>query len=164
MYFAAQIVQINTSRGGVPKRGAARETVTFSGLSQDDQADKVHHGSPEQALCLYSLDLIMALQVEGHPIFAGSTGENLTIAGLDWRLMTPGAQFKIGHDIIIEITDYATPCTTIQASFKRGEFKRISQRVNPGWSRLYAKVLQGGEVTVGDSIHYLEEEERLSVT
>ncbi len=164
MEFAAQIVQINTSRGGVPKRGVGRETVTFSGLSQDDQADKIHHGSPEQALCLYSLDLIMALQVEGHPIFAGSTGENLTIAGLDWRLMQPGEQFKIGHDIIIAITDYATPCTTIKESFKNGEFKRIGQHLNPGWSRLYAQVLQGGEVTVGDSIHLLREEERLAVS
>jgi MOSC domain-containing protein YiiM len=161
MDFAAQIVQINTSPGGVPKRGVGRSTVGFRGLVNDDQADKEHHGSPEQALCLYSLDLIMALQVEGHPIFAGSTGENLTVAGLDWRQMVPGEQFKIGHDIIIEITDDATPCSTIAGSFKRGEFKRISEKVNPGWSRWYAKVLQGGEVMVGDSIFRLREEQRL---
>lgn len=161
--FAAQIIQINTSPGGVPKRGIAQSTVTLRGLPDDHQADQEHHGSPDQALCLYSLDLIMALQVEGHPIFAGSTGENLTIAGLDWRQMQPGAQFKIGHDIIIEITDYATPCTTIKDSFKDGAFKRIGQHLNPGWSRLYAKVLQGGNLTVGDSIHLLREDERLSI-
>lgn len=154
--FAAQIFQINISPGGVPKRPVRSAVLTERGLEGDDHNDKVHHGSLSQALCIYSLDLILALQVQGHPIFCGSTGENLTVAGLDWTEVVPGARFQIGHDILIEITDYATPCETIKESFKNHEFKRISQKVNPGWGRMYAKVLQGGTIRLGDAIFKLD--------
>jgi MOSC domain-containing protein YiiM len=83
------IHQISLSGGGVPKlpvnrRGGPR------GVVGDDQADKRHHGHPEQALCVWSLEVIEALRDEGHPIEPGFAGENITVAGLDWTLVVPG--------------------------------------------------------------------------
>jgi len=40
--------------------------------------------------------LIQSLQAEGHPITVGSTGENLTLAGVDWRVMAPGVEVQGG--------------------------------------------------------------------
>ncbi|RMD76622.1 MAG: MOSC domain-containing protein, partial [Chloroflexi bacterium] len=40
-------------------------------------------------------------------------------------------------------------------SFQRGWFSRISQRLYPGWSRLYARVISEGEVKVGDRVIHL---------
>ena len=33
-----------------------------------------------------------------------------------------------------------------------GEFTRVSQKVHPGWSRYYARVLKEGIVTTGDRV------------
>ena len=50
------------------------------------------HGGPERAVSLFSLEVIRRLQDEGHPIYPGATGENLTVAGLDWAALAAGTQ------------------------------------------------------------------------
>ena len=52
----------------------------------------------------------------------------------------------------VEITDYATPCQTIIGSFADEQSKRISQKLHPGWARVYARVLTEGILTLGDSV------------
>ncbi|GAB4207810.1 MAG: hypothetical protein OHK0022_36520 [Roseiflexaceae bacterium] len=54
--------------------------------------------------------------------------------------------------MLIAITGYAAPCANIAQSFAEGAFKRISQKVHPGWSRLYAQVLREGTVRPGDPV------------
>ncbi|HKX74242.1 MAG TPA: MOSC domain-containing protein, partial [Acidimicrobiia bacterium] len=80
------IHQINTSPGGVPKAPIASGEVTVNGMVGDGHNDRVHHGGPDAALCLFSLEVIQEMQREGHPIFPGAAGENLTITGLDWSV------------------------------------------------------------------------------
>jgi MOSC domain-containing protein YiiM len=121
------------------------------GVEGDRQEDLRSHGGPDRAVCLYSLDLIEALQGEGHPISPGSIGENLTLSGIDWTAMRPDARLQIG-DALMEVTRATSPCTKIAESFTGGEFVRVSQKVHPGWSRFYARVLREGVVNVGDRI------------
>lgn len=155
----SHIFQINVSDGGVPKLPVHEVVLTENGLIGDRQRDLRYHGGVMRAVCLFSLDLILVLQAEGHSIHPGSTGENLTISGLDWREIGAGCRLSFGDEVSIEITSYADPCKHIAPSFVDGEFKRISQKVNPGWSRLYAKVLQGGLLKVGQNVK-LELQER----
>ena len=82
---SGRIVQISVSPGGVPKRPVEPADVTAAGLAGDAQRDLEHHGGPDRALCLFSMELIRALQAEGHPIAPGHIGENLTVEGLDWE-------------------------------------------------------------------------------
>lgn len=151
------IHQLNASRGGVPKLPLEHAEVGERGITADSQADKRHHGSPDQALCLYALEVIESLQAEGHPIYPGSTGENVTLAGVAWADLRPGARLRLGRDCLIEVTGYASPCKTITASFSDGDFNRINQQVYPGASRLYAKVIAGGGLVPGDPVMVLEE-------
>ena len=146
------IFQINASNGGVPKLSRKLGEVTINGLTGDNQANLDVHGGPERALCLYSLERILALQAEGHPIFPGSAGENLTLAGLDWSLVTPGARFQLGDGVLVQVTRYTSPCNTISGSFLKNDYSRISQKVFPGWSRVYAQVLQPGTIQVSDAV------------
>ena len=88
---------------------------------------------------------------EGHPIGTGTTGENLTISGLDWDLVTPGSLVEAG-EAILEVTDYTKPCRTIRESFTKQKFVRMSQKHHPGWSRVYARVLKEGLVRTGDAV------------
>jgi MOSC domain-containing protein YiiM len=145
------LVSINISKGGVPKRPLKYCLITEKGLEGDRQRDLEYHGGPMRAVSLYSQDLIKALQAEGHPIDAGTIGENLTLSGVTWGEMIPGARFDIG-EVRIELTDYAAPCNKIAASFHDRRMGRVAQKAHPGWSRLYARVLKEGTVRIGDSV------------
>jgi MOSC domain-containing protein YiiM len=149
----ARIVQINVNpNGGVPKHRVAQAEITMNGVAGDKQRDRRYHGGPSRAVSLYALEHIQALQAEGHRIKPGSTGENLTIRGLDWAALQLGDCLRIGDRVLIEITGYAAPCNNIAESFASGAFKRIAQKVHPGWSRLYARVLSEGIVREGDEV------------
>jgi len=145
------VVSINRSPGGVPKLPVADARVRAAGLEGDGHRDLRHHGGPDRALCLYSMDRIEALQREGHPIAPGTTGENLTIRSLAWDAVVPGAVLRMGG-VTLEITAYASPCTSIRPSFADLDSNRISQQKHPGWSRVYARVTGDGVVRVGDTI------------
>jgi MOSC domain-containing protein YiiM len=149
------IFQINASPGGVPKTALPQAEVTLAGLNGDRQRNLDVHGGPERALCLYALEIILELQKEGHPIFAGAAGENLTLTGLDWDLIVPGARLRLGRDLLVEVTRYTAPCSNIAYAFKEQAFTRISQKVHPGWSRAYARVLQPGLLFPGDPVEIL---------
>jgi MOSC domain-containing protein YiiM len=148
-----QLVQINVNpEGGVPKHAVPSARIHSEGVEGDRQRYLEFHGGPLRAVSLYSAEHIAALKAEGHPISPGSTGENLTISGLDWEALGVGDRLRIGAEVEIEITNHASPCENIGASFADGRFKRMSQKVHPGWSRLYARVLQPGTVRTGDAV------------
>lgn len=149
------IFQLNCSAGGVPKLAVSEALLTTNGLAGDYQAKRKIHGGPERALCLYAFELIRQLRAEGHPIFPGSIGENMTIAALDWSALAPGSRLAIGEEVVIEISSYTTPCKTIAASFTDGAYNRISQKNHPGWSRLYARVLKAGRLAAGQPVKVL---------
>lgn len=149
------IAQISVSSGGVPKLPVADATVGELGLAGDRHRG-AGHGGPERAVCLYSLEVIEQLQAEGHPIAPGTAGENVTVAGLDWQRIVPGARLRLGSQVLLEVTRYTTPCTNIAASFIDGEFIRILQDRYPGQSRVYTRVLAGGELCPGDPVEILD--------
>jgi MOSC domain-containing protein YiiM len=146
-----KVFSINCSEGGVPKLPVPEALVSVSGVFGDSQNNRKHHGGPDRAVCLFSLERIRALQEEGHPIGTGTTGENLTISGLDWDLVIPGSILEMG-DAILEVTSYTTPCRTIRESFIDWRFMRMSHKHHPGWSRVYARVLKEGMVRNGDMV------------
>lgn len=149
------LFQINVSQGGVPKLARAAAFVGGEGVEGDRQANLQVHGGPDRAVCLYALERIQALQAEGHPIFPGAIGENLTLTGLDWDKITPGIILHIGESLKLEITKYTTPCKTITAAFCEGDYGRVSQSNYPGWSRVYARVLNPGLIRPGDLVSIL---------
>lgn len=146
------LASINISSGGVPKGRVAGAQVARSGLVNDAQNDIIHHGGPERAVCVYSLERIRALQAEGHPIDVGTAGENVTVEGIDWDRVVPGARLRLGQEVILEVASFTKPCKTIRESFIDGKFVRISQKLYPGWSRVYTRVLSEGEIRSGDSV------------
>ncbi|HUR69214.1 MAG TPA: MOSC domain-containing protein [Candidatus Thermoplasmatota archaeon] len=150
---AARIFQLNVSPGGVPKRAVAHADLTPLGLAGDSVKDTRHHGGPDRALCLYALERILALQEEGATIFPGAIGENVTTVGLDWGRVVPGARMSLGP-ATIEITKYAVPCK-ITSPFVGGNVKLYAQDHRPGWSRVYARVLQEGRLEPGQRIELL---------
>jgi len=149
------IRSINISAGGVPKKAVTDAQVSRLGLVGDAHNDTEGHGGPERAVCIYALELIGLLQREGHPIDVGTAGENLTVEGISWHLLVPGARIRCGDEVELEVASFTSPCKTIKGSFIDGHFKRISQKVHPGWSRVYARVLAEGKIRNGDRIQVI---------
>ena len=77
-----------------------------------------YHGGPDRAVCLYSFDRIRALQEEGHHVSVGLLGENLTVMGLDWRLLTPGTRVQVGG-VRLLLTAFAVPCKNLSRVLRR---------------------------------------------
>lgn len=154
--LSGQIVQISVNpKGGVPKFGVTEAEVTSGGVKGDKQRDLRFHGGPERAVCLFSQERIDALRGEGHPIEPGSTGENITISGIDWDSLQLGDCLQLGERLVVQLTDYAAPCKNIAGSFQNEAFKRMSQKLHPGWSRVYARVLTEGTVREGDPVTWV---------
>jgi MOSC domain-containing protein YiiM len=150
--MSGTVVQINANDGGVPKLPVTGAEVTRDGLVGDRQADRKHHGRPFQALSLWSADVIAELAALGHPIAAGSAGENITLAGIDWAALRPGTLLSIGESLVAELSYPATPCRKQTRWFSDGDFGRIDYGHNPQWTRWYAWVREPGIVKPGDRV------------
>ena len=144
------VVQLNVSQGGVPKTPVDSVEVGFSGLEADSQNDRKHHGRPFQALCLWSEEIIEQLKADGHPIYAGAAGENVTIRGIDWTTLEPGTNIAIGSTLV-QISSYAVPCGKQAQWFSDRDVRRLHHG-NGEISRLYATVIEAGSISVGDEV------------
>lgn len=151
-----RIFQLNISPGGVPKLPVREAHISTLGLDGDGHAHPKIHGGPERAVCLYAVEVIAALQAEGHPIWPGSIGENVTVSGLDWPAIAKGTRLQLGDDVLLEVTRHTEPCKNITASFADGDFRRVDQDRHPGWSRVYARVLREGAVRVGQPVMVID--------
>lgn len=147
-----RVFQINISDGGVPKLPVLSAEVTANGLAGDRQRNLKYHGGPDRAVCLYSLERIVALQDQGHPVYPGAMGENLTLSGMQWDRLAPGVLMRIGERLLVELTSYADPCPDLLPYFTHGANHLVDQDKYPGWSRVYARVIEPGTVKVADEV------------
>ena len=157
MIEMATIVSINVSElGGVPKLPLKTAIVRFDGVEGDLNRFRMErkNGDPGRAVSIFSMERILQLQEEGHPIDIGTAGENFTIEGIDWSRMEVGMKIRLGS-AIIRLSEPCAPCSKIGGSFMEKEFSRIDQNKRKGWSRWSASVIEEGSVSVGDTV-YLE--------
>ena len=98
-----------------------------------------------------------ALRSEGHHIFPGSAGENITVSGLNWSDVRPGTRVRIG-EVLCDISSYAVPCKQLADLFVDQDFKRIHHdrdlENRTTSCRVYATVVERGEIAPGDPIAF----------
>ena len=157
--LSGEIVQINVSRGGIPKRSIPQGMLTPFGVEGDSWAHPDIHGGPKQAVLLASIENIEALAAKGFAVSPGSLGENLTTRGLDFASLRIGNQLRAGQ-ALIEITKVRVPCSTLDPlgpGIEKAIFEkrvRDGDHTSPYWgvSGFYAAVLQPGLVFPRDII------------
>ncbi len=89
----------------------------------------------------------------GRPLPDGSFGENLTTSGLDVSGAKIGERWRIGADLVLEVTSGRIPCRTFQSHLgERGWVKRFTQEGVPG---AYFRVIEPGEIKAGDPVEIL---------
>ena len=151
------LLQLNASQGGVPKKAINAAYVGWKGVEGDRQATRKHHGRPFQALSLWSAEVMEALRSEGHHIFPGSAGENITVSGLNWSDVRPGTRVRIG-EVLCDISSYAVPCKQLADLFVDRDFNRIhhdrDREHATASCRVYATVIERGNIAAGDTISF----------
>ena len=153
-----EVHSINVSvSGGVPKLPIKQAFVRFEGVEGDLNRFRTErkNGDPGRAVSIFSMERILQLQEEGHPIDIGTAGENFTVEGIDWSKMEVGMIIRLGSTLI-RLSEPCAPCSKIGGSFMENEFSRIDQNKRRGWSRWSASVIEEGAVSVGDAV-YLED-------
>lgn len=151
------LLSVNTSPGGVPKGPIGHGQMGWRAVEGDAHSKpEPTHGTPGQAACLYAFEAIERVRGDGHQAFPGAYGENFTVAGLDWAGLRAGDRMRIGEGgPLLELTDYATPCSTQERWFEGGRTGRISARAHPEDARWYARVVEVGPVAAGDEIQLI---------
>tara|TARA_B100000401_G_scaffold323942_1_gene224511 strand:- start:31 stop:498 length:468 start_codon:yes stop_codon:yes gene_type:complete len=152
--MSAVVHSINISRqGGVPKLPINKAQIKFEGVDGDFNKFRTEkkNSTGTRAVTLFSLEQIEKLRSEGHSIDVGTTGENITIEGVDWPSLEVGNRLMIG-EAMIELSEPTAPCGKIGKSFIDGAFSRIDHELELGWSRWSASVIEEGHVEVGNQV------------
>ena len=151
---SGRVASVNVNQGGVPKLPVAEQWVGPMGLADDRHREpEPMHGGLYQAVCLYSMEAIGRLVAEGHNVFPGAFGENLTLEGIEMESLAEGDRLVIGEGgLVIEMTWNAAPCTQQAHWFSDGRFARISHKTHPNDARWYARVVSEGPVRPGDAV------------
>ncbi|MEZ5402102.1 MAG: MOSC domain-containing protein [Bryobacteraceae bacterium] len=161
----ARVVQLNISPGGLPKRPILEARVTPLGIAGDGHNHPHVHGGPRQALLLICREVVDWFATHGYPVYYGAMGENITTEGLDPRSLRAGQRYRIGGEVVIELTKPRGPCRALDVY--GGDFRSLvwDQRVKAGdittpvWGKsgFYASVVTPGLVLPGAPISLLED-------
>lgn len=105
-----------------------------------------HAGKWHRQVSLLSADRIEAFRARGAEVDYGAFGENLVVQGFDFRALPVGTLLRCG-DVLLEMTQIGKQCHTHCAIYHR-----MGECIMPR-EGVFARVLQGGTITVGDTMH-----------
>ncbi|MEE4490941.1 MOSC domain-containing protein [Streptomyces sp. BE230] len=156
-------VDYTDSPGGVtgidkhPAEGLVRvcdpgpEGTGGSGLAGDAVCDLRHHGGSHQAVYAFAREELDAWERElGRPLPNGCFGENLTTGGVKVSGALIGERWRIGGELVLEVTSGRIPCRTFAGHVGEERWvKRFTQAAVPG---AYFRVITPGSIRAGDPI------------
>ncbi len=122
-----------------------------SGVAGDAVCDLRHHGGDDQAVYAYAREDLDFWERElGRELAPGVFGENLTTVGIDVSGALVGERWRVGPDLLLEVTSPRIPCRTFAGWLQeKGWVRRFTQGVLPG---AYLRVLEPGEIRAGDPV------------
>ncbi|MEV0278415.1 MOSC domain-containing protein [Streptomyces sp. NPDC050610] len=122
-----------------------------SGVAGDAVCDLRHHGGDDQAVYAYAREELDFWERElGRELAPGVFGENLTTAGIDVSGALVGERWRVGPDLLLEVTSPRIPCRTFAGWLQeKGWVRRFTRAALPG---AYLRVLEPGEIRAGDPV------------
>lgn len=116
------------------------ELVTDWGIRGDAHAGRWH-----RQVSLLSKEKIDAFRARGAQVEDGAFGENLVVAGIDFRALPLGTRLRCG-DVVLELTQHGKECHHGCAIYQT-----MGDCIMPR-EGTFARVLQGGTIRPGDTM------------
>lgn len=116
----------------------------------DEVSDRKVHGGEFKACYLFSANHYPFWQ-DLYPNLDwtyGMLGENITVKGLDEKILYIGDIYKLGN-ALVQITQAREPC--FKFAHKFGSENVLQQFINHGYSGTYVRIIEEGIVKNGDS-------------
>ena len=131
-------------------KGTQKTTVPQAELQVDHGiVGDAHAGNWHRQVSLLSYERIAAFNAQGADVVDGAFGENLVVEGFDFSTLPVGTRFVCG-EVILEMTQIGKECHNhCEIHKKMGTCIMPTQGV-------FAKVIHGGKIAVGDTIERIE--------
>jgi MOSC domain-containing protein YiiM len=130
-------------------------------LTGDEQADLIHHGGVDKAVCVYSFEHYSHFeQLLEISLSFGAFGENLTMLGMLEQDVCIGNIYRIG-ETLVQVSQPRQPCYKLGHRFNRMDLPLHVQQT--GFTGFYCRVLQEGSIGIDPPI-LLEKEDPLKVS
>ena len=138
----AKVLAVCTSavRGVQKEDKGVAQFVAGYGIEGD-----AHAGGWHRQVSLLSADEIAAFNARGAAVEPGAFGENLIVAGIDFRTLPVGTLLRCG-DVLLEVTQIGKACHHHCAIFQK-----MGDCIMPR-EGIFARVLKGGRITAGDEM------------
>ncbi|HID21680.1 MAG TPA: MOSC domain-containing protein [Planctomycetaceae bacterium] len=139
-----------SDRRGVQKRNVGRgKLVVGHGIEGD-----AHAGDWHRQVSLLAQESADWMRERGADIAPGAFGENLLTEGIDLKSLPIGTIINVGNSVRLRVTQIGKECHDRCAIYKL-----VGDCVMPR-EGIFAEVLQGGEVAVGDSVEVVSPGDR----
>lgn len=136
---------------GIHKTGV-REPLYLSRLNLDGdrQADLVHHGGVDKAVCVYPYEHYAYWETElNRSLTFGAFGENLTTEGMLEKDVCIGDIYRLG-EAVVQVSQPRQPCFKLGVKYGVPELPLKVQQT--GYTGYYFRVLTEGIVSPADSL------------
>ncbi len=146
-----KVLAVCTSeRRGIQKKNVmSARFVEGYGIETD-----AHAGDWHRQVSLLSADRIEEFRKKGADVEFGAFGENLVVEGFDFRSLEVGTLFRC-NDVLLEMTQIGKECHTHCAIYHQ-----VGDCIMPR-EGVFARVLEGGEIKVGDEMTIEPRKEKL---
>jgi MOSC domain-containing protein YiiM len=142
--------------GPVEVRAPGPKTTGLGGgLVGDFIGDGKHHGGDDQAVYAFQReDLDEWERRLGRELPNGFFGENLTTIGLDVNEARIGERWRIGQQVVLQVTAPRIPCSTFRGWMgEKGWARTFTAVGRPG---AYLRVVAPGAIQAGDAIEVID--------
>ncbi|MCA9405588.1 MAG: MOSC domain-containing protein [Candidatus Omnitrophica bacterium] len=146
-----KVVSLNISKGGIPKLPITSVRIKSGGLEGDGHNHAKHY-RPIQAVSLQDEERLEELRGEGYPLFPGTTGENITVSGMDINALPLGTVLNFSGGVVLELSKVRQPCYVLDAINPRLKTDIL------GRCGYYAKVIREGIVQTGETIDVIRKD------